>query len=79
MQLIQQAGRKALALPGDIRDPAFCRKLVEDAVAGLGGLDILVSNAARQHTTDSILNISDENFDWTIKTNIYAMFWIVKP
>jgi NAD(P)-dependent dehydrogenase (short-subunit alcohol dehydrogenase family) len=78
VQLIQQAGRKAVALPGDIRDPAFCRKLVEDAVAGLGGLDILVSNAARQHTTDSILDIPDENFDWTIKTNIYAMFWIVK-
>jgi len=78
VQLIQQAGRKAIALPGDIRDPGFCRKLVADAVAELGGLDILVSNAARQHTTDSILDISDDYFDWTIKTNIYAMFWIVK-
>jgi hypothetical protein len=56
-QLIQHAGRKAVALPGDIRDPAFCRKLVADAVTGLGDLDILVSNAARQHTTDPILNM----------------------
>jgi NAD(P)-dependent dehydrogenase (short-subunit alcohol dehydrogenase family) len=78
VQLIQQAGRKAIALPGDIRDEAFCKQLVANAVAGLGGLDILVSNAARQHTTDSILDISTEYFDWTIKTNLYAMFWIVK-
>ncbi len=78
MQLIRQAGRKAVALPGDIRDPAFCRQLVARAAAGLGGLDLLVSNAARQRTTDSILDISDDYFDWTIKTNIYAMFWIVK-
>lgn len=78
IQLIQQAGGKALALPGDIRDEVFCGKMVGDAVAGLGGLDLLVSNAARQHTTDSILKISTEYFDWTMKTNIYAMFWIVK-
>jgi NAD(P)-dependent dehydrogenase (short-subunit alcohol dehydrogenase family) len=78
VQLIQNAGRKAVALPGDIRDAAFCRQMVDNAVSGLGGLDILVSNAARQHTTPSIVDISDEYFDWTIKTNIYAMFWIVK-
>ncbi len=78
VQLIQQAGRKAVALPGDIRDEAFCSKLVADAGAGLGGLDIMVSNAARQHTTASILDISSAYFDWTMKTNIYAMFWIVK-
>jgi NAD(P)-dependent dehydrogenase (short-subunit alcohol dehydrogenase family) len=78
VQLIRQAGRKAVALPGDIRAPAFCRLLVARAASGLGGLDLLVSNAARHHTTDSILNISDDYFDWTIKTNLYAMFWIVK-
>ena len=78
VQLIRQAGRRAVALPGDIRDEAFCGKMVENAVAGLGGLDLLVSNAARQHTTDSILKISTEYFDWTMKTNLYAMFWIVK-
>src|ERR1700743_2567517 len=48
IEIIRKAGRKAVALPGDIRDEAFCRKLVADAVAQLGGLDILVNNAARQ-------------------------------
>jgi NAD(P)-dependent dehydrogenase (short-subunit alcohol dehydrogenase family) len=76
--LIKAEGRIGLALPGDIRDEAFCKKLVEDAVQGLGGLDILVSNAGRQQSHDSILDISSEQFDWTMKTNIYAPFWIIK-
>lgn len=76
--LIKAEGRKAVALPGDLRDAAFCAKLVADAVAGLGGLDIVVSNAARQQTKASILDISNDEFDWTIKTNIYAPFWIIK-
>jgi len=76
--LIKAAGQKAVALPGDIRDEAFCKKMVEDAVNGLGGLDILVSNAGRQQTHKSILDISTEQFDWTMKTNIYAPFWIIK-
>ncbi len=76
--LIKAEGRKAIAIPGDIRDEAFCKKLVEDAVTGLGGLDILVNNAARQQTHASILDISTEQFDWTMKTNIYAPFWIIK-
>jgi NAD(P)-dependent dehydrogenase (short-subunit alcohol dehydrogenase family) len=78
VQYIAAAGRKAVALPGDIRDEAFCNKMVADAVRGLGGLDILVSNAARQHAHDSILDISTEDLDWTFRTNVYAMFWIVK-
>ncbi len=78
IKLIKAEGRNALALPGDLRDEAFCRKLVADAVRGLGGLDILVSNAARQQAHDSILDISNEDFDATIKTNIYAPFWIIK-
>ena len=76
--LIQQAGRKGVAVPGDLRDEGFCRKLVESAVKQLGGLDILVSNAGRQQTHASILDISTEQFDWTMKTNIYAPFWIIK-
>jgi NAD(P)-dependent dehydrogenase (short-subunit alcohol dehydrogenase family) len=76
--LIAQAGRKAVPLPGDIRDEAFCQKLVADAVAGLGGLDILVNNAARQVAQPSILDITTEQFDTTFKTNVYAMFWITK-
>jgi NAD(P)-dependent dehydrogenase (short-subunit alcohol dehydrogenase family) len=78
VQLIQEAGRKAAPLPGDLRDEAFCNKLVADAVRELGGLDILVSNAARQHAQPSILDISTQQFDDTFKTNVYAMFWLTK-
>jgi NAD(P)-dependent dehydrogenase (short-subunit alcohol dehydrogenase family) len=78
VQLIRQAGRKAVAIPGDIRDEAFCRKLVDEAVRQLGGLDILVNNASRQKSTPSILDISSADFDWTFKTNVYAMFWITR-
>jgi len=76
--LIKQEGRIALAIPGDLRNEAFCKTLVQQAVEGLGGLDIVVSNAARQQAHDSILDISPEDFDATIKTNIYAPFWIIK-
>jgi NAD(P)-dependent dehydrogenase (short-subunit alcohol dehydrogenase family) len=67
-----------VALPGDIRSEAFCQSIVEQAVAGLGGLDILVNNAGRQQSHDSILDISTEQFDWTLRTNLYALFWITK-
>lgn len=76
--LIKAEGRKGIAIPGDLRNEAFCVKLVEEAVRGLGGLDIVVSNAGRQQSHASILDISTEQFDWTIKTNIYAPFWIIK-
>ena len=76
--LIKEAGRKAVALPGDLRDEAFCRKLVADALKGLGGLDIVVNNAGRQQQRQSILDLSSEDFDATMKTNIYAPFWIIK-
>ena len=74
VQLIQAAGRKAVPIPGDLREEAFCQKLVEQAYKELGGLDILVSNAGRQQSHESILDISTEQFDWTMKTNIYAPF-----
>ena len=76
--LIEESGRKGIALPGDIREENFCRTLVERAVKSMGGLDILVLNAARQQTHESVLDISSEEFDWTMKTNIYAPFWILK-
>lgn len=78
VELIKAAGRKAVAIPGDITDEAFCAKLVNDAVQQLGGLDILVNNAARQQTKKSILDISTADFDATMKTNVYAPFWITK-
>ncbi|MVN93016.1 SDR family oxidoreductase [Mucilaginibacter aquatilis] len=76
--LIQAAGRKGVAIPGDITDPEFCKELVSTTVSELGGLDILVNNAGRQQAIDSILDITEEGFDATIKTNIYAPFWITK-
>src|SRR5215203_161020 len=76
--LIEEAGRKGVALPGDLREEEFCVKLIADAVSALGGLDILVCNAARQQTRASILEISTEDFDATMKTNIYAPFWMIK-
>ncbi len=76
--LIRAEGRKAVAIPGDIRSEAFCKKLVEDAVRQLGGLDILVNNAARQASQESILDITTQQFDDVFKTNVYAMFWITK-
>jgi NAD(P)-dependent dehydrogenase (short-subunit alcohol dehydrogenase family) len=78
IELIKAEGRKGIAIPGDLRDEAFCKHLVKKAVEELGGLDIVVSNAGRQQAHDSILDISDEQFDWTMKTNIYAPFWIIK-
>lgn len=75
---VRQAGRRFVTLPGDIRTEGFCRKLVADAARQLGGLDTLVNNAARQISQTSIMDISSEQFDTTLKTNLYAMFWITK-
>jgi NAD(P)-dependent dehydrogenase (short-subunit alcohol dehydrogenase family) len=78
VELIHDAGRKAVPLPGDVQDEAFCKRLVADAVNGLGGLDIVVSNAAKQVYRESLLDITTEQFDATFRTNVYAMFWIVQ-
>jgi hypothetical protein len=78
MELIRREGRVAVALPGDIRDEAHCRQMVANAVQGLGGLDIVVNNASRQQQRQSLEEISSEDFDATMKTNVYAMFWITK-
>jgi hypothetical protein len=78
MALIKAEGRVGVAIPGDLRDEAFCRRLVEDAIKGLAGLDIVVNNAARQQTRASVLDVTSEDFDATMKTNIYAPFWIIK-
>ena len=78
IDLIQAEGRTAVAIPGDLRDEAFCKDLVDRAAAGLGGLDILVNNAARQQTQASIMDVTSADFDDTMKTNVYAPFWIIK-
>ena len=78
IELIKAAGRNGVPIPGDLRQEAFCQHLVAEAVRTLGGLDIVVNNAGRQQSRASILDISTEEFDWTMKTNIYAPFWIIK-
>lgn len=78
LAIAEQAGVKGHGIPGDLTDERFCQKLIEDTVETLGGLDILVSNAARQQTFPSILDLSSEEFDATMKTNIYAAFWLIK-
>ena len=75
---VRAEGRKAVAIPGGVRDERFCVKLVADAVRELGGLDILVNNAATQVAQHSIEDLTTEQFDSTFKTNVYAMFWITK-
>ncbi|KAA0968921.1 SDR family oxidoreductase [Aureimonas fodinaquatilis] len=78
IELIEAAGHKAVALPGDIQEEAWCRKLVETTVEELGGLDILVINAGRQQYRNDISELSTEDFDRTMKTNLYAMHWIAQ-
>lgn len=78
IRLIEEAGRKAVALPGDITDPVHCRTMVAEAVSQLGGLDILVNNAGKQQFSEDLLDLSDEQFAETLNTNISAMFWITK-
>jgi NAD(P)-dependent dehydrogenase (short-subunit alcohol dehydrogenase family) len=79
VRLVEEAGRRALPLPGDIRDEEFCRSLVETTVRELGGLDVLVNNAAFQMAQeDGLLGITTEQLDRVLKTNIYALFWITR-
>jgi NAD(P)-dependent dehydrogenase (short-subunit alcohol dehydrogenase family) len=78
IELIEAEGRKAVSLPGDVTDQAWCSELVEKAVEGLGGLDILVINAGRQQYREDISELSAEDFDKTLKTNLYAMHWIAQ-
>lgn len=76
--LVEAEGRTAIAIPGDLRDEAFCASLVEQAVRGLGGLDILVNNAGRQQFCEKLEDLTTADFDATMKTNVYAPFWITR-
>jgi NAD(P)-dependent dehydrogenase (short-subunit alcohol dehydrogenase family) len=75
---VEQAGRRGVLVRGDVADPQHCREIIQTAVDELGGLDILVSNAAFQMSHDSLQEISDEEWDRTLHTNISAMFHLCK-
>jgi NAD(P)-dependent dehydrogenase (short-subunit alcohol dehydrogenase family) len=78
LALIRAEGRKALGLPGDVTSEAWCRDMVQQTVDAFGGLDILVINAGRQQFRESIAEVSTEDFDKTLKTNLYALHWIAQ-
>lgn len=78
VKLIEAEGRKAVALPGDVKDESYCVNLIETAVKELGGIDVLAIVAGKQQFRESIDEISTEQFDETFKTNVYAMFWLCK-
>jgi NAD(P)-dependent dehydrogenase (short-subunit alcohol dehydrogenase family) len=77
-RLVEDAGRKAVLIPGDIQDAGHCRKIIDMAVAELGGIDILVNNAAHQASFKDIGDISDAEWELTFKVNIHAMFYLTK-
>jgi NAD(P)-dependent dehydrogenase (short-subunit alcohol dehydrogenase family) len=75
---VEEAGRRAILVAGDVQDPRHCRRLVDRAVQEFGKLDILVNNAAYQMTYSDVEEISDEEWDHTFRTNIYSMFYLTK-
>ncbi|MGE3817856.1 MAG: SDR family oxidoreductase [Isosphaeraceae bacterium] len=77
-RVVEAAGRKCVAVAGDLQDESHCQAIIDRAVKEFGKLDILVNNAAFQASRDSIEEISTEEFDRTLKTNLYAMFWLTK-
>ncbi|GAB6931056.1 SDR family oxidoreductase [Paenibacillus sp. JCM 10914] len=78
VKLIKEAGRTAIAIPGDLKDEAYCEKLITAAVEQLGGIDILANVAGKQQYVEDIANLTTEQFDATFRTNVYSMFWLNK-
>ncbi len=78
VKLVEQAGRRAIAMPGDIRQKSFCQQLVDRTVKEFGKLDILVNNAAFQRTHEKLSEISEEEFDTTFRTNVYGTFFMTQ-
>ncbi|MBV7706224.1 NAD(P)-dependent oxidoreductase [Nocardia sp. 852002-20019_SCH5090214] len=76
--LVEQAGRKAVAVPGDLSDPEHCKAVIDRAATEFGKIDVLVSNAAYQMTHESLDEISGEEWDYTFKLNVGALFHLVK-
>lgn len=78
VKLVQEAGRTAIAMPGDLKDEKYCEEVVATAVEKLGGVDILANVAGKQQFVPEIANLTTEQFDETFKTNVYALFWLCK-
>jgi len=78
VRIVEAAGRKAVAVPGDITQEAHCQQLVQRAVQELGHVDILVNNAAFQRTHRDISEVSSDEFELTFRTNVFAMFYLCK-
>lgn len=76
--LIEQKGRKCLAIKGDIGDENFCKKIISDTISTFGHLDILVNNAAVQYPQNSIIDITSEQLQLTFKTNVFSIFYLIK-
>lgn len=77
-RLVEEAGRQAYVMPGDLQDGDHCRALVRDTYEAFGRLDILVNNAAHQMHFETLEDISDQEWDMTFRTNIHAMFYLCK-
>jgi len=77
-RIVEGEKRRCLAIPGDIRDPQHCRTLVTRMVQELGGIDVLVNNAAYQMTHQSFLEMKPEEIDRVFRTNVYAMFYVTQ-
>jgi NAD(P)-dependent dehydrogenase (short-subunit alcohol dehydrogenase family) len=77
-RLVEEAGRRAILVPGDLADPAHCRAIIERAVAEFGRIDVLVNNAAFQMSHEAIEDIPDDEWDYTFQVNITAMFHLCK-
>lgn len=78
VDLLRGEGHRIVSIPGDLREERFCNRLIAESTRALGGLDILVNNAARQQTKPSIDAITSADFDATMKTNVYAPFWLTR-
>jgi NAD(P)-dependent dehydrogenase (short-subunit alcohol dehydrogenase family) len=76
--LIEKEGRKAIALPGDLKDEKFCMKLVKEAHKKLGGLDILACVAGRQHAVEKIADVTTKQLEETYRVNVFALLWMCK-
>lgn len=78
LALIADADRRGVAIVADLTDPARCREIIAEAVEALGGLDILVNNAGKQTAVAAVEDLSDEQFETTFRTNVFAPFWLIK-